>query len=216
MFLSKSRQNGWNEKDKFEGLVLLIESSILGNWDVFEDLTQLKYFVPGFEKELLNAYKEAKRRMRKGILFNEKFYKKYRFKPQNAKEVKNAFLLFEYRLKYANMDFNTFLKKVKSQINSFTNIDIARYEKTFKMIDEIKYLRENYLNEIKNRAFKDPICKRYLLKTELQNKEIQKLLNLKRKGLIKKYLPEIKNLLEKINRYRNEKVTINELLKGDI
>ncbi len=217
MFLSKSRENGWDESDKFEGLVLLIESGILGNQAVLEDLTQLKYFVPGLtEKELLKAYKEAVNRMKKGMLFKENFYVKYGLTPNNAKKVKNAVLLFEYRLKYANMDFNTFLKKVKLQINSFTNIDIARYERTFKIIDEIKYLRENYLNEIKNRAFKDPICKRYLLKTELQNKEIQKLLKLKRKELIKKYLPEIKNLLEKINYYRNKKVTLNELLKGDL
>ena len=215
MFLSKSRQNGWNEKDKFEGLVLLIESGILGNEAIFEDLIQLKYFVPGL-KELLKAYKEAIRRMKKGILFNEEFYKKYHFKLENAKEIKNAVLLFEYRLKYANIDFYGFLKKIKEKMNTFTLIDIKRYEKAFKLMDKIKYLRNNYQKEMLRKAREDQICRRYLLKKELQSKEIEKLLKLKRKELIKKYLPEIKNLLEKINIYRNKKITINELLKGDI
>ena len=217
MFLSKSRENGWDESDKFEGLVLLIESGILGNQAVLEDLTQLKYFVPGLtKKEFLKAYKEAVNRMKKGMLFKENFYVKYGLTPNNTKKVKNTVLLFEYKLKYANTNFFEYLKTVKKGINSFTLIDIERYEKAFKIMDEIKYLRNDYEKEILNKALKNPACKRQLLKAEQRNKEVEKLFKLQKKELIKKYLPQIKELLYKINLYRNKKIDLNEILKGDL
>ncbi len=217
MFLSKARENNWNEKDKFEGLVLLIESGILGNKNVFVDLTQLKYFIPNLNKnEIIKAYNVAVKRMQKGILFNENFYKKYKIKPNNAEEVKYAVLLFKYQLKYAGIDFYQYLKQIKKQINTFTNINIKRLEKIFKIMDEIKYLNMNYQKIAMKKAFKNRLCKEYILKMELQQKEINKLLKIKRKKMIVKYLPQIKELLEKINQYRNRKIELNELLRGDI
>ena len=154
--------------------------------------------------------------MKKGILFTKNFYEKYHLKSQNSQEIKNAVYLFEYRLKYANMNFLTYLKFIKKEINSFTPIKIKEYEKVFSTMNELKSLIYSDEEVTMKKAYENKMCKQYILKMKLQNKEIQKLLQLKRKKLIHKYLPEIKALLQKINLYRNRKIKLNEILKGDL
>ena len=214
LFLKKAKAEGWRRNYINEGFRYLIEAGIMGNKDVFEDLNLLRFFVPDVNyKYIDNIYKNVIKRMQKGYIFSESFYKNNFIK--GDKRVKNAIILFEYQLKKAKFEkFSDYLKYYDKHYSMFNFRILNIIGKKFKRKDELKVKRNEYFKYLYKEANSSLICKKFLQKSEFFEKQNQQIANLKKDKIIKKYIPQLKKLLNKINKYRSRKISLNEILKG--
>ncbi len=213
LFLKKAKEENWRKDYINQGFTYLIEAGIMGNKAIFEDLNLLKFFVPGINDEFIdNMYIKTVKKMQKGYILSQDFYKRNNLK--GDKRVKNAIILFEYRLKRAKFtNFSEYLKFVNKNYNMFNMQILDTIGKKFRGKDELKSKRNRYFRNLYKKAKNNLICKKFLQKGDFFNEQYRQIANMEKNKIMKKYLPELKRLLNKINQYRKRKVYLNEILR---
>ena len=213
LYLKKSREEDWREDYKKEGFIYLIEAGIIGNKDVFEDLNLLRFFVKDVNYSYIEKiYQEVYKRMKKGYILDDSFYKRNGIK--GNKRVKNAIILFQYRLKKAGFkSLKKYLGYMHTHYTLFNPIIERAVKVKFKDKDRLKILRNNYYRYLYKAANNDLTCKKFLQKNDFFQSQKTELADIQKDKVIKKYIPELKRLLKKVNEYRNKKISLNVILK---
>ncbi len=213
LFLKKAKEENWRKDYVNEGFIYLIEAGIIGNKSVFEDLNLLRFFIPDIDYKYFNyIYNETLIRMKKGYILPASFYEVNNLK--GNKKIRNAIILFIYKFKKAKFkNFSDYLKYYDKHYSMFNMRILDIIGKKFRHKDALKIKRNKYFEHLYKEANSILVCKKFLQKSEFFKKQNQQIMNLKKDKIIKKYIPELKNLLNKINAYRNRKISLNEILK---
>ena len=214
LFLKKAKEEDWRKDYINQGLVYLIESGIMGEKAVFEDLNLLRFFVPGLEYKYIDyIYKKTIDKMQKGYILSENFYKMNNLK--GDKRVKNRTILFKYSLKRAKFKkFSEYLKSVDKHYTIFNMRILNTIGKKFRKKDELKMKRNRYFKNLYKKANNILICKKFLQKGDFFYEQYEEIGDIEKNKVIKKYLPKLKKILNKVNQYRNKKISLNIILKA--
>jgi poly(beta-D-mannuronate) C5 epimerase len=199
--------------DKF--LFYLIEAAILGDKDAVLSLNYIKYILPVNKKDIDSVYKKVLKHMRKGMIFlkndtNKAICKFPKIKKQYMQHIAN---LFKYKMKSTKIDsFYEYIKFVNRNYSTmYINLDIYMkklYQDT--NMPKIKYFK--YLKYTNQKKLTSKYCKKSVNKKIYTAKQAEKILQDRFEKDVNIKL-QMKKYLKLINRYRDRKITMKELLR---
>ncbi|NPA73429.1 MAG: right-handed parallel beta-helix repeat-containing protein [Epsilonproteobacteria bacterium] len=206
-----------SKKEYIKALSYIAQSVIFGNSNAKIDIYQLIYAVPISKKDITKAFKIALDRVKSYKMTDEELSAKCRIDIRKKAKIESAWKLFEYNFKHSKA--KNYLEYCKIEEKNFTIFTPSVIKKIIKLFKETNRPKKLYYKKLlkDNELIKDdPGCKQVSIRLKHINQSLLQYYNEDKKNIIRTIEPYIPTYLNKINRFRLDKIKkqkIYELLK---
>ncbi len=205
-----------NRKNVIKYLSYIIESAVMQNKSATLSVSEIKYVLPISKKNIQEAFKMARNRMKKGEIFDNEDKKgkvACQFSKFSKKVIKSYIDIFMYKYKKSKAkDILEYFNILNKDFSLMPPNIFKKMQEIYKEKNSPKIRYYHFIKYKLNKMKQDRLCKRYLIKNKYFQKEAKDILKNDLQKNFYRYKPLFEHYLSLINRHRNKKLNFEQIL----